>query len=321
MSQQPDILQTLLNSTGGGDEVFGSGIEAADYDWTSPAYLTPKQIDRLKEFVTEAAKEVTNALKEFLRIDLSLTAGEPTHYFSQTLQAEEVEADLFSVALVDDKGTLLGFIALAGQSVNEWMAKLLGGSQIDLTDGTELSPVEQALLIDLFSVVNQSFWKAAPQAFRPKLTLEKSITQGKAPLDPEFLGTYCRMDLKLAEGDAKPVASLVLASDLIEAVATGKGQAELRQHRPGDKAHILGHVDNIMLRAVVSLGTAQATMRDLISLQAGDVLVINKLVDEAVELQIAGETIFLGSAVQSEGRCAIQITTPVAAKLTAINTN
>ncbi len=319
MSQQPDIIQTLLKSAGDGDKVFGSETETADYDWAKPSNLIPKQIERLNAFVAEAAEGVSKALEQFLRIDITLTSADPTHHFGEKLRAEQVETDLFSVGLVDAQGTQMGFVALAGQAVNEWMAKLLGGSQIDLTDGTELSPVEQALLMDLFSVVNQSFWDSAPPPFRPKLTLEKTITKGSFPLDPEFMGSYCRMDLNPAEGEAKPVASLVLASDLIEAVANGNGQAEIRREHPDDKARLRGHAEKIMIQTTVSLGTVQVSMRDLISLQTGDVLLINRRVEEPIELQLGGETIFVGSAVQSDGQCAIQISAAVDAKLAANN--
>ncbi len=308
MSEQSDIIQTLLSSTEAGGEVFGSGIEAAEYDWASPKYLTPKQIERLKTFIAEAAEGVSKALEQFLRIEITLAGGEPTHHFSEAFQAEEVESNSFSAALVDSQGTALGFITLAGQAVNEWMAKLLGGSQIDLTDGTELSPVEQALMMDLFSVVNQSFWNSAPQAFRPNLNLEKTIYKGQFPLDPEFLGTYCRMNLAPTDAEDKPVASLVLISDVIQAIACNKGQAVIRQKHPDDKALIQAHVENIITLTSVSLGTAHISMRDLASLQTGDVLLINKRVEEPVELLMDGEIIFVGSAVQSGGRCAIQIT-------------
>ena len=59
--------------------------------------------------------------------------------------------------------------------------------------------------------------------------------------------------------------------------------------------------------AELRLGSARATMREVMALQAGDVMILQTRIDEPVELTVQGRLVMRGHLATCEGKYAVKI--------------
>ncbi len=67
-------------------------------------------------------------------------------------------------------------------------------------------------------------------------------------------------------------------------------------------------VKSVPVEVDVSLGTSSVTLKQLFALKAGEVLSLNKQVDEPVNLVVDGHVVAMGNLVAVDGQFGIEIT-------------
>ena len=71
---------------------------------------------------------------------------------------------------------------------------------------------------------------------------------------------------------------------------------------------MLSHVHNTTVSVTAQLASAMLTFEEILSLQTDDILVLDKSVNEPVELIVKGQAILRGRPAKSGGKHAVVIT-------------
>ena len=302
------MLLRLIQAARSSPSAALDNADAVDYDWSTPHSFTPGQLEKLGEFISRSAQTIGHSLREFLRNDIVLEPAEMNPYFAAQLQAQQVEEDQFSVALVDPSGKQGGLIALTGQTVNAWVGKLLGGSKADLTSEREPSLVENALLLDVFRALNTGFQEASSTVGVSGFNLVETVYKGSYPLDKSYEGEYYQIPYLSSESDQTPIFSFILSGEVLGPITTGSDRPAIRTRPENNRKIILENLKQADLIARVSLGQVPVTMQDLVSLEPGDVMLINKQVGEPIDLLVGEKVIRRGLPVRCGDNYAVQIT-------------
>ena len=118
---------------------------------------------------------------------------------------------------------------------------------------------------------------------------------------------YCRLSFAAEGSEGRPDISVVIPSDLAESIvvggADGTNAAEVDVER-----EVLAHLAQMMVTATAQLGHTHVTLRDLLCLAPGDVLLIDTRVGEPIPLQVDGRAVMSGLPAQSSGKYALMIT-------------
>jgi flagellar motor switch protein FliN/FliY len=101
--------------------------------------------------------------------------------------------------------------------------------------------------------------------------------------------------------------SIILLSSLLARIADPDGLKKTPQTAEEIKGNLLGHLAGTPVAATARLGTATATMREIASLEPGDILLLDRTAGEPVELVITGNIVQYGLPVESGGCYALQI--------------
>jgi len=290
----------------------GTGAEEApivEYDWKAPCRFTPDQVSRLEKFAKDMAASVSTALGEVLRVQTPMESAGVRQHYAPDLQAWQGQADAYCVALADGE-TRCGLVALNRSCAAGWVGRLLGAASGDLAEVRELTSVETAILLDMLATVTDAFSQTFQKAGGKKLAAVSGLLEGQEIED--LIGRdptkdYCKIALRPAEADAQPILTFVVTCEAMEGVAGGtKGKAATASPEAVRKA-VMACLEQAPIAVRIRLGESQVTMGDLMRLEAGDVLLLNKGVDEPAEVLVEGRPVMTGFPSTCQGQYALRI--------------
>jgi len=307
LQSQRVALGRLLQTAGGSETPAWTDVEAVDYDWSVPHHFIPAQLERLSAFAAAAAGKIAEALNSLLRSDMQLAAGAIQEQYARDLRAGEDEAAEYFTPLMTGSGEPYGTLALPAGVAVGWVQQLLGGTAGQGGEGKEPSSLESSLLQDIFAALAASLSAASAEAGGATLRAGKEITKGLTVADDDGNQEYCRITFHQQDSDEQAAVSLLASSRQLELLA---GAAASDQTPEQAQAATRTHLEEVLIVAEVQLGTATVTLSDALSLEPGDVLLIQKHIGEPIDLLVGGCSLFSGLPVTCSGQYGIQITPP-----------
>lgn len=275
----------------------------AEYDWTRPCHFTPAQHAALADFAGRAAARVGEALGVLLRADLKFEAAEPVECYASAAD----EADAYHVALHDGGGSACGAIRLPAATALAWVGGLLGGGATSAGEGGELSSLETVLLLDLAAAVTQALSAVIQQSGGPALRLGDALTTlGRALPDADG-AELCRFTFRAGSGDAAREFALILCSAVLDPVVAPGRRARSAQGAERIRARLAARVEGVSVCATAHLGVATVSVQDLMSLEPGDVVVLNCRVSDPIAVSVDGQHVLDGLPAVCRGRYAVQV--------------
>ena len=277
--------------------------ETAEYDWQSPNRFSPVQLRRLKDCAERIAEEVSTALGDELRDEISLEVGAIEQRYARQLAEGGEEDSSYFLQLTGGGGSACGFVSVPAARARGWVLKLLGGME-QSGEGKELSSLELALLVDIISAAAKAMLAELRQAGGASIGCRKELVT-RAPLpEGEPTADYVLLRYSLAGDTQGDAVTFVVASDLLVPVV-GAGEGEEAPSADELRGRMLACIEREEITGEVHLGTAELTVRDVMGLAEGDVVLIDRNAGEPVELKMYGKTIASGYPVRCEGHYAI----------------
>jgi flagellar motor switch protein FliM len=318
-----------------------SEIKAVEYNWRQGRYFNTEQLKQLDNFTKQAAATLTEKFTALFHSDFYVTTVSTTQHFACELTAlisNSGQADYY-LAFGPNKDKPLGLIAIPAQTASLLVSLLLGDtkapdksgkSERNETGGTSqpvaLSQLEESLLFDIAKTVAQSI----SICFRGYYEVQpaKSMAKGKPPIEFQSIEEICKIvfgtdkdvfnsrkdssntELRTPNSETTSAGTqiyiLIPCSKLAPVV--GKTVEVERELSAGDISKaILHHLQQMPVCVKVRLASTALTLEQIISLRQSDIVLLDKPVDEPVELLVNGRTLFHGRPVKSAGQYAVVI--------------
>ncbi len=298
-------MRVLLEAAGqSSSPAFMHDDQAAPYDWDAPSLFGPEQIERLNRLGAEMAQSLQQALTKLLESDTPVQYQQLEQVYERQLAAEAGEG--YSTAVLDAQEKPLGLVEMDSPQARQCVAGLLGGTQEASAAGeAAMSAVECDLLQDVFSALVKAFSAAWTGSGAKPLQRGPAVAHQGRPWSADGQGEYCRMLFRLGAAAAGRVA-LTLPAAALSAVCGNVAAAA----QPVEEArrHLRQYVEATPVPVEVRLGTAAVAVRDLVDLQAGDVLVLSTTVGEPVVLVQRGKNLLGGAAVICDEHYGFRVT-------------
>lgn len=275
-------------------------LDATDFDFARPRGFTTEKLGRLLELGERLAVEIGKELDELLHDSVEIHARPLTQYYGPQLAERLSQQKGYGAALLSE-GKVCGYIWLSASGATSWVAKLLGAGEDGGGAERELSGLESTLLQDILASLVKAVAGQLP-TFKG-LTHDAQILRELPSAGETDAREFCEFAMA-AETDTPPTVALLLHTSnvvaLVEPPAAKRAPEENRKD-------LQKHLERVSMRGEVWLGHASVPVRDLISLEAGDVLLLNRLVGENVQLMVQGRTIASGQPARSDGNYAFQV--------------
>lgn len=303
-------LHQLLAAVGSTPAQSEPTPEAVLYDWRDPHYFDEDQCNRLAAVMSQVSALLAERCAHYFNSEFKVLPTSITQHFANDLDRHIDPKRGFSQVFGPEGKTACGFLRVGVEVAMDWVTRLLGDTESEQDSERVLSPLEESLLSDLIGALVEAFLTG----LKPHHELRPTGDVGRGSVDMEFEPTdpICRVVFQIsqAEGDDEAASEItfVVAGPTLAPVV-GKSIQPLPTIAPDELSRLLmEHVHQMPVSVTARLASTRLSFEEVLDLASGDVLLIDKPLDEPVELIINNQTVFRGRPARSDGQYAVFIT-------------
>jgi flagellar motor switch protein FliM len=303
-------LHQLLAAVGSAPAQDEPTPEAVLYDWRDPHYFNEDQCNRLAAVMSQVSALLAERCAHYFNSEFKVVPTSITQHSAGDLSQHFDPKRGFSQAFGPEAKPACGFLGVGAEIAMDWVTRLLGDTEAEQDTERMLSSLEESLLSDLIGALVEAFLTV----LKPHHELRPSGEVSRGSVDVAFEPTdpICRIVFQIsqAEGDdsAASEVTFVLAGPILAPVV-GKSLQPLPTIPPDELSRLLmEHVHQMPVSVTARLASTRLSFEEVLDLASGDVLLIDKPLDEPVELIINNQTVFRGRPAQSTGQYAVFIT-------------
>ena len=301
-------IQQLLKAVGSRPQTNDTVIECAEINWHEPHYFDKEQLAKLETFSRKVASVLSERFTVLCRsqFEVEITSASQ-HYADEFIDsANEGEKKDYYLSFGSAPDKEFGLLAIPEQTAIFWAKQLLGDSDSNEDSGRELSQLEESLLYDLVSALVKSLASANAKC---DYNVSGSIVPGQVPIKLYGSEEMFRISfsVKKAGTEKNANASFLIPCRKLEAV-TGKNKYSQAESSTQDFSKIIiEHLGSTPVCVTARLASSELSFEEMMNLQAGDIIVLDKQINEPVELIVEGHAVAFGLPGKSEGKYAVAI--------------
>ena len=302
------ILQQLQDAAHRRAAAAPAPADAAEYDWTCPHRFTEAQRGRIDAFARQAAERLSEALAALLRTQTAFAPDPVAQRYASAVA--DTDAPVYRVPLHDAAGERCGMAQLPVTQARGWVETLLGGAAATDDEERKLSSLESDLLLDLVSAVVQSLASVSRETGGPDLRRGEAVMADAEPLDTPCGDEFCQLTFKATGDEASDEVTVFLRSELLDPIAGRTGAGGETPGPEQTRARLLDHLGNAPVEVAARLGAARISVRDLMSLEPGDVIILGTGASEPIAVAVEGQVAMRGAPASYHGHYAVQVMDP-----------
>jgi flagellar motor switch protein FliM len=294
-----------------------SSQKVKNYDFRIPEKFSRYHIHTAQAINDMFARLVSTALSVYLKakVDVEVASVDQMTYeeYSKSIVVSSVNT-VFSMEPLPGRAIIQFNIAVIFSAID----RLLGGPGWSVTRERELTDLERILMEGLVMKVLSVYKEAWSNIIEisPKIEVIECnpvfLPRIASPKDTVMLGTF---EIKM--GDSSGIMSICLPYGVVEPILSRLSSSDIFFSSTKDKDQMDSvsmvnrkkMLDGIPIPVIVELGNAEINLKELVSLQPGNVICLNKGVEDELEVRLMGVMKFLGRPGVIGENLGIQVTT------------
>jgi flagellar motor switch protein FliM len=325
-------IQQLLAAIGSRQQDDNSKIEAPAYDWHQPHFFSGQQLKDLADFCRKCAAVVAQKFGVLCRQNFDVTVSALSEHFAGQFLGQESGAGPSTAAgqsqnptnyylpfgLAQSRGSAAGevkptaekscgFISIPPQTALIWTTQLLGDTDSKENTVRPLSELESSLLFDICSLIVQAFAEAGEGKAGFRVAADNMCNH--LPMELKGEEEFCKITLQVKKSGGSSGSEchiLVLCEKLVPLFGDTQTSAKFS---PKDIVQaIQSHIETIAVPVTAQLASVPVTVEQLMSMSPGDILVLDKKIDDPGGLIVAGKMVCRGRLAKSAGNYAMVVT-------------
>ena len=310
-------VQQLLAAVGSAPTEETAQIEATEYNWYDPHCFSAEQLAKLDEFAQTAARAMARRFSDFCRSQFEVTITSITQHFVSELSDKILDSqqkDYFFPFGTDPERSC-GFVGMSEQTASAWAQQLLGDLESEQDSDRALSALDESLLLDLDSALVEAFCDSGAIC---NFSLTGSVVKGRWPLELQRIEEVCKMsfDVKKADSQDSSAIYFLIPCRELDVVAGRTTRAASEYSASEISKAILDHLQETTVAITAQLASITLTFGEIMNLQVNDMLLLDKAVDEPIELIVYDRTVYSGRPAKSGGKYAVTISAAVIGDVT-----
>jgi len=308
-----NLLKALSTGELDADEMKNTDErQVKDYDFARPAKFSKEHLRTLEIIFEHFGRLLATNLPAYLRKSVSV----------DVVNSEVVIYSEFSNALSNP--VLLGVVGmdpLMGNVIMEMASnlgfaivdRLLGGVGNSLEKERDFSEIELSILERVFTIcVNllHEPWENVVE-ITPRLNRIETNSQFAQIISPSETIAIVTINLKI--GDVEGLMNICLPYTTLEPVMdklnTKYWFSTMKEKDSNSyEAAIENIIDNALIPMKAVLGTSKINVQDFVNLQLGDVIRLDRKVDDELEVYVGNIKKFKALPGYSDNKCAVRVT-------------
>jgi len=275
------------------------------HDWHQVRYFDTSQLQAIEDLGGKVAPLFSTVFQRAFGQEFCVELTQIHQTITSQYKEGTFESDAFLAYQTED-ASMLGSLTLPTATSKNMITRLLGESG-DAEETQTLSQLERTLLSDVAVSLVEAFSSCCPNDFQAQSPL--TVGHMAAPLeDTEEL---CTLNFTFKEGEASeetglefvvvmPCSHLAQAlEDVVKPVAASENELSIAMH---------GHVNSVPVQITAEFASTQLTLEQAMDLNVGDVLLLDKDLNDPLTLKINDRRILYGKPVQCDNHYAMVVT-------------
>jgi len=309
-----DKLRQLITSARKQVQPEQEQPDAAEYDWQQPHHFSPDQLVALDTFAKKLAEQIAKTLDALCQSEFEVTVTSITQHFACTIAAnvsiEQPEHYFPPFASADNNKDQCGFISISPETAMALVGHMLRDPDIGARKEKKLSELEESILMDvniaIVDALNTTFDKNAG----PAVQSSKQLVKGKWPLEIKDLDDFTSIALTANHPDGNIEIVFTILSDIIEPILGTKAKPEKTLTTQQIHDMIMQNMHDAPIQVVARFSSALMSLGDVMNLCVGDLLLLEKNVNEPIELLLNNRPSLRAYPAASAGKYAVVIAPP-----------
>ncbi len=307
-----------MTETGITPATSGEKVDIVVWDFGSSKRLEERHLRAIErshgEFARKVSVGLAGILREYVEVEIREIAEVPWDRLIGEIPSP-CAVFKFTATPLEGAGILHIDLALAFAVVD----KLLGGSGKPIDATRELTSIEQRLLTRFVEHIVKSMGNAWGDHAKLSFAIGDYIST------PEFLPTLGLNDSAIRVSVAMKLAGLngsitigypyLMFEPIIKAFTTSQPGKRIA----ADRARMEAFLKQVSLPVSVRLTPSMVSLKHLLSLEPGDVLLLDNRVSDEVEVAVAGTRLYMGRPGSVDGRIAVKITRAIEGGISDVN--
>jgi flagellar motor switch protein FliM len=301
-------IQQLLTAIGSKPDKDVVQEEAPAYDWHQPHCFSRPQLDKLDDFTRRLAEALAEKFYGFCRTKFDVTIASTDFYFAGEVHAQgsNGESKDYYLPFGSDSEHVCGFIGIPEETAAVWAKQLLGDCESEEGSNKALSQLEESLLFDLVSTLVEVF---STLDVAVDLHPGGCFLRDRWPLETHDTEELCRIsfDVKRTGSAEDSGVYFLIVCEELNSVVGKAAQAPQKSSAAETSKVVLDHLQKMPVTVTVQLVSTILAFREIVALQVNDVVLLDKKVDQPVDIIIDGRTVYHGWPVKSGGNYAVAV--------------
>ncbi|MGH9943520.1 MAG: flagellar motor switch protein FliM [Pyrinomonadaceae bacterium] len=312
-------MSALLGSSGGDNNAVAPADKrrrVVPYNFRRPDRISKEQVRSLYLLHDLFSHSLSSSLPIFLRAisEVTLISVEQQAYVEYLYGLPDPTA-IFTLAMRPLQGVAV--LELNPSVAFPVIDRMLGGPGHPLQDKRPVTEIEQKILEGFLKVVIDDL----RESWTPLIELDLQVVGRETR--PQLLQIVAPNEVVVTIvfhvqiADARGMMSLCIPALTLEPIIGRFNQSSYSRSRdvpPEQTRMLIDTVSGITFPVSAEITGTSASMDDLFLLAPGDVLKLDRRVDQPVEVSVGGRVKFNGDLVAYQGRSAVQIRGPVTNK-------
>lgn len=315
LSQQ-EIDQLLNKMKSGGEQTTASSTpekEAVPFDFRLPNRISKNQLRTLRNIHENFAESLSSFLLSKLQaiVNINVISVDQIYYSEYVLSVSN-PACLFTF---DIKNTdIKAILEMSPELALALVDRLLGGNGSGTKQSKIITPIEQKVLyvvVEKIMVDLKKAWQIigeydfVVERFEPDIDFAQITSQSESVLLISF---------ELFIGEQSYMMNICFATFAFDAILSKLSNQKLSSIRPvkynGTTARsiITSHLHKTLLNLTVEFGTSSISIDELVKMEKGDIIRLDKKVGEDLKVKVNNKVLFYGNPGIVNKRKAIKIT-------------
>jgi len=288
--------------------------DTADYDWQLPHHFSPDQLVAMDAFAKKLAKQVAKTFDTFCQDGFEVTVTSITQNFACAIAAnvstEQPEHYFTSFITTDNNKNQCGFISISPETALVLVGHMLRDSDIGARDEKKLSELEESILMDITIAVVDALNTAFEENAGPVVRSSSQLVKGKWPLEFDDFKDLTSFTLTANHPDGTIDLIFTILSDIIEPVLGTKIKPEQPLSTRQIRDMIMQNMHDAPIEVNARFSSASMSLSDVMNLRVGDVLLLEKNIDEPIEVLLNNRPSLRAYPATSSGKYAVVIAPP-----------
>ena len=303
-------MQQILAAIGSRPAEDTADTDAEAYNWHRPNYFNTEQLKKIDGFTEKVTVGVADKFHDLCHSDFEVKIASLTLHFAEELVGQILndEPNNYYLAFGTEQDPKCAVVTMPPETASLWIALVLGESE-PLDSSRELLQLEESILLDTASAIVRTLEESYPEKMGKLFHHAANILRKQLPLALPGSQETCKITFNIKEIKSKKnsQAYVLIPCTKLDPVV-GKDSLVPDMHSQKDVSKkLLEHLNEMTVSVKAQIGSTLLTFEEAFSLAADDILLLNKNVNEPVDVYVEGQKLFHGWPARAAGTYAVLI--------------